>query len=306
MRRPPRPLDPRPRPRVSPALLRWLDALLEEDRVPHDRTTRRLLPSSEPGQAEIVAQANGTLSGAAVAAALGRRAGVRVKLRRRDGGRVRSGQAVLELSGDLRRILGAERTMLNLVMHLSGVATLTRRAVAAAGSAHGGPLVMATRKTLPGLRDLEKQAVVDGGGFPHRRDLAGAVLVKRPHLELVPMAVALGRARDRGGFVEVEVTTPGEAVEAARLGANAVLVDNLAPAEAARVVRALQRTRLRRRVWVELSGGISVRNLPRYRRVGADAVSLGSLTHSAPALPFHLVLRGTRPPPRRVKRAADL
>jgi nicotinate-nucleotide pyrophosphorylase (carboxylating) len=204
---------------------------------------------------------------------------------------------VLRLRGDARRILAAERTILNFVMHASGVASATRRAVDAARGAHPPLEVRATRKTLPGLRDLEKAAVVHGGGRPHRRDLSDAVLIKNNHLALVPLLEAVRRARARarpGERIEVEVRSRAQAVAAARAGAEVLLLDNVPPRVARAIVRALERSGLRRGCFIELSGGITPERVARYRSVGADAVSLGGITHSAPALPFHLTLRTDR------------
>jgi nicotinate-nucleotide pyrophosphorylase (carboxylating) len=233
----------------------------------------------------------------AAAAATARALGLTVVAAARDGSRVRPGTVVLRLRGDGRRLLAAERTLLNFLMHASGVATATRRAVDRARGTPRRLEVWATRKTLPGLRDLEKAAVVHGGGRPHRRDLSDAILIKNNHLQLVPLPEALRRAlaaADPGDRVQVEVRTVGEALRAARAGAPALLVDNASPARARAVVRALERAGLRRGRWVEVSGGITPETVGRYRSVGADAVSLGSLTHSAPALPFHLTLRTVR------------
>ena len=266
---------------------------LREDRAGHDRTTRYLLDRPVAAEARVVAQASGVLSGIAAARAAARAQGLRVLDARPDGGRVRPGMVVLRLRGDARRILAAERTILNFVMHASGVATATARAVAGARGANRRLEVWATRKTLPGLRDLEKAAVMHGGGRPHRRDLADAVLIKNNHLALVPLAEAVRRARARarpGEPIQVEVRTRAEALTAVRAGADALLLDNLTPRAARAVVRALERAGLRRGRWVELSGGITPERVGTYRSVGADAVSLGGITHSAPALPFHLTL----------------
>jgi nicotinate-nucleotide pyrophosphorylase (carboxylating) len=237
-----------------------------------------------------------------VARATARTLGLTVVRAERDGTRVRPGTVVLRLRGDARRILAAERTILNFLMHASGVATETRRAVEGTKGARRPLEVWATRKTLPGLRDLEKAAVVHGGGYPHRRDLSDAVLIKNNHLALLslPNAVARARARARPGeSVEVEVRTATQAVTAARAGADALLLDNVSPRRAREIVATLERKELRRGRWVELSGGITPERVPLYRSVGADAVSLGGLTHSAPALPFHLILRSTPPLRRR-------
>jgi len=270
---------------------------LAEDRADRDRTTRALFPVPVPAVARVVAQASGVLSGVAAARAVARAAGVRVTAARPDGARVRRGTVVLRLAGDARRILGAERTVLNLLMHASGVASATARAVRAAQGGRRRLEVWGTRKTAPGLRDLDKAAIAHGGGVPHRRDLSDALLVKNNHLALLPLPEAVRRARAAarpGERVEVEVRTAAEALRAARAGADALLVDNATPARARGIVRALERAGLRRGRWVELSGGISPESIRRYRRVGADAASLGALTHSAPALPFHLVLEPSR------------
>jgi nicotinate-nucleotide pyrophosphorylase (carboxylating) len=270
---------------------------LAEDRASRDRTSRAVVPASARAEAWVVAQAAGVLSGGAVAAEVARAAGASVRILARDGTRIRPGRRVLRLSGPARSLLAAERTLLNVVVHASGVATATDRAVRATRGAPQPLEVWATRKTLPGLRDLEKAAVVHGGGRPHRRDLSDAILVKNNHLALVPLERAVRRARSAarsGERVQVEVRSATEAIRAARAGADAILIDNASPARARAIVRALERSRLRRGRWVEISGGVTLENVGRYRRAGADAVSLGALTHSARALPFHLVLRPAR------------
>jgi nicotinate-nucleotide pyrophosphorylase (carboxylating) len=276
-----------------PGALGSVRRALAEDRAHRDRTTLALFPRPTRGRAVISAQAAGVVAGISVALVTARAHGICARPLIRDGEPVRSGQAVLVLQGDLRRILSAERTMLNFLMHLSGVATATARAVRAAGSDRGGPVVLATRKTLPGLRDLEKWAVVLGGGQPHRRDLASGLLVKNNHLAAIPLEDAVQRLRSAAGaraYVEVEVRSASEALRAVRAGASAILVDNRSPREARVIVSALKRAGIRDRVGIELSGGITPENVGAYRDVGADAVSLGSLTHSASALPFHLTV----------------
>jgi nicotinate-nucleotide pyrophosphorylase (carboxylating) len=253
------------------------------------------VPADRRATARLVAQAPGVLSGSRVAARVARRAGLTVRRRRPEGSTLARGTVVLELSGPAGRVLAAERTILNYLMHLSGVASATRAAVAAAG---GRLEVLGTRKTVPGLRDLEKAAIVHGGGAPHRRDLSDALLVKRPHLALVgiepAVRSALAAARGRSP-VEVEVASLAEVRAAIDAGARRLLLDNVGPRGARRIVRALEREGRRRGVWIEVSGGITSATLARYRGSGVDAASLGCLTHSAPALPFHLVVvRGGR------------
>ncbi|MCI4343734.1 MAG: carboxylating nicotinate-nucleotide diphosphorylase [Thermoplasmata archaeon] len=283
--------------RPRPSYVALARTALAEDRSSHDRTTRAVLRPRVRARALVLAQATGVLSGGTAARAVARAAGLKVRLDVRDGTVVRPGLVVMTLEGDGHRIFAAERSILNVLMHASGIATATARAVRGTRGSRGRLEVWATRKTLPGLRDLEKAAVEDGGGFPHRRDLSDGWLIKTNHLSFVPLETAIARVRRRarrGERVEVEVRTPDEAVRAARAGADALLIDNASPTRARQIVRALERVGLRAGHWVELSGGITPETVGRFRRVGADAVSLGSLTHSAAALPFHLRLEPVR------------
>jgi len=282
-----------PRPKDN-GYARLVQVALAEDRVARDRTTRAVLPRPVPAEGLVLAQRRGIVSGGRAAALAARSVGLRVARALPDGTAVRPGTVVLVVRGDARTILRVERTVLNLLMHASGVASATARAVRAAGRGPRALRVLATRKTLPGLRDLEKEAVVHGGGLPHRRDLSEGILVKSNHLALVRVEEAVARARRHARPrepVEVEVRTVPEALRAARAGADVLLVDNAPPRRARAIARALVAAGLRSRLSLELSGGITAENLARYRSVGADAASLGSLTHSAPALPFHLRLR---------------
>ena len=266
----------------------YFRALLEEDRWRADRTSQAVVPRGLVARAEIVAERPGRLSGLGAARRLAHAAGLRAVGRLRDGDPVRRGDKVLQLSGPARRILAAERTILNLMMHLSGVATATSLAVREAHRRAPGFKILATRKTLPGLRDLEKQAVVDGGGLPHRRDLSSAILIKNTHLTWVPVVEAVRRARAKAGGrpVQVEVRAADDARAAVAAGARQLLIDNQSPRVVRRVVLGLGLARAG--VFVEVSGGITLRNVGRFAATGADGASLGALTHSAPALPFHL------------------
>ncbi|MCI4335593.1 MAG: carboxylating nicotinate-nucleotide diphosphorylase [Thermoplasmata archaeon] len=284
-----RPYVPLPRD-LDPQLRR----ALAEDRVADDRTSRAVLPPGTQLVADVVAQGAGVLSGAAVAERLAQLQGLRSRRLCRDGDRLVRGTRVLELRGDARRVLGVERTLLNYLMHLSGVASQTSRAVVAA---RGRLTILGTRKTVPGLRDLEKAAIVHGGGQPHRRDLSDALLIKSNHLAAVELGLAIARARRgaRGRPIEVEVRSLAQARAAVAAGARSVLIDNAGPRGAQRIVSGLERLGLRRGLTIELSGGLTDRTIGRYLRVGADSASLGSLTHSVTAVPFHLVVRRVRP-----------
>jgi nicotinate-nucleotide pyrophosphorylase (carboxylating) len=268
---------------------------LREDRADLDLTTRLVLPSRVRAQGVVIAQAHGVLSGIRPAKRTAERLGLRVERSMADGSPIRPGDRVLELYGDARAILAAERTMLNFLMHLSGVATSTAEAVRQARGAGPGVQVRATRKTLPGLRILEKLAVIDGGGDPHRQDLASAVLVKSSHLDLLgagrwsTIEQAIKEAPEVAWTVEVR--SPTEARRAVAAGVRSLLLDNAGPSGAKAVLRTLRDVPARRRVTVELSGGITHDNIAAHARTGANSVSLGAITHSAPALPFHLEIR---------------
>ncbi|MDE1819249.1 MAG: carboxylating nicotinate-nucleotide diphosphorylase [Euryarchaeota archaeon] len=283
-------LAPRP---LSAAVRRWLS----EDRTRQDITSRLAIPPRTAAHGLVVAQAKGVMSGIPPVLEIARQLGLHARPLLREGSRVRAGDAVLEVWGDARKLLASERTMLNVLMHLSGVATATARGVESVRRSGGRTLVAATRKTLPGLRDLEKAAVVHGGGDPHRRDLSSTVLVKNNHLALVPLRELLRCLRSqkaRGVSVIVEARSVRDAMTAAREGADRLLLDNMSPQRVRALIRALQSAGLRDGVVVEVSGGIDPKSVRRYARTGADVASMGSLTHSAPALPYHLVVRPAR------------
>jgi nicotinate-nucleotide pyrophosphorylase (carboxylating) len=278
---------------LPPGTSELLRRALREDRWNHDVTTRALFPKPLPGRARVIAQGAGVLSGVEAARELARLGGLQSSVRLADGSPVHRGTVVLELSGDLRRVFAVERTLLNVVMHLSGVATETARIVRKANQTRPGFRILATRKTLPGLRGLEKAAVVHGGGEPHRQDLSDAVLIKSNQLALIPLDVAVRRARARVrdlDRIQVEVRSLGQAQAAIAAGARRILVDNQSPATVRRIVRGVRKMRGGAGAEVEVSGGIDLENIPAYARTGANAASLGRLTHSASALPFHLVV----------------
>lgn len=202
-----------------------------------------------------------------------------------DGARVSGGTRLLEIIGSARSMLIVERTMLNLLSHMSGIATATAELVAIVKHAQGRARVACTRKTLPGLRYFEKKAVELGGGDTHRLRLDDAVLIKDNHLSLSgPLSDSVRTARSKVSFtrkIEVEVTERGQAVEAAKAGADIILLDNMEPGEVRNTVSLLERKKLRSRILLEASGRINKHNIADYARTGVDVVSVGSITHSA-------------------------
>ncbi|HEX9698568.1 MAG TPA: carboxylating nicotinate-nucleotide diphosphorylase [Acidobacteriota bacterium] len=274
-----------------------LAAFLDEDLAGGDLTSEAVVAEDRSARGTVRAGAAGILAGVEECLALGEIAGVSVEARRGDGDTVAPGDVVLELTGSARAILGLERTLLNLLSHMSGVATVTRRAVDAVAACHRGggspqpPRIAATRKTLPGLRRLQKKAVVIGGGLPHRFDLGEAVLIKDNHLAVEPdIATAVARARQAIGTapIEIEVETAADAVVAARAGADRLLLDNMPPAGVREVVAALQSAGLRNGRLLEASGGITMKNVCEYADTGVDWISMGMLTASPAPIDFSL------------------
>jgi len=207
-----------------------------------------------------------------------------------DGSAVVAGSVVATVTGSLRSILTAERTALNFLGHLSGVATTARQYVHVVSAANPNTRVLDTRKTTPGLRALEKAAVRAGGAFNHRGNLSEAVLVKDNHLGGLSIAEAVTRARQwwPGRMVEVECDRADQVTEAVKAGAAAVLLDNMSPAEVASCVALVRATGPG--VLVEVSGGVTLDSAPRYAAAGADLISVGAITHSAPVLDLGLDL----------------
>lgn len=278
------------RPRLSPAawkpLLRL--ALAEDLGRDGDLTTRHFVPADARLRARVVAREPGVICGLAVAAAAFKACAprARVRLLARDGDRVRPGRAVLEVSGG-RGILTAERTALNFLQRLSGVATLTR---AFADRARGTRArIYDTRKTLPGWRALDKYAVACGGGANHRMGLYDAAMVKDNHWGrgLEAGAASLRRARP-GVPLIVEVDRPSQIARALALRPAVLLLDNLRGPRLAREIRRIRR--LAPRVRIEVSGGVALSEVRALARLGPDRISIGRLTHSAPALDLGLDL----------------
>ncbi|MGH9127761.1 MAG: carboxylating nicotinate-nucleotide diphosphorylase [Acidimicrobiales bacterium] len=205
-----------------------------------------------------------------------------------DGCAVGPGDVLCSVEGPLRSILTAERTALNFLCQLSGVATLTRAFVEAAGAASATTRILDTRKTTPGLRCLEKAAVRAGGGLNHRGSLSEGVMLKDNHLRGCSIASLVSEAFRRwpGRLVEVECESPEQVSEAARAGATVVMCDNVSPAEVSACVALL--AGVSPRPLLEVSGRVSLDNVAAYAAAGADLISVGAITHSAAALDIGL------------------
>jgi nicotinate-nucleotide pyrophosphorylase (carboxylating) len=265
---------------------------LREDLGAGDRTTQRVVPSRARGIGTIVAKDPLVLCGLPLAREVFRRLDPAVRFRklRAEGSFVRAGTPVARVEGRAASILTGERTALNFLQHLSGIATFTRRCVRLS---RGRCRIRDTRKTHPGLRELEKYAVRIGGGENHRLRLDDGILIKHNHWRISGgVAESVRRARRAGGArprrpIQVEVSTLRDLCAAIEAGADGVLLDNLSPRQ---VRRALDVAR--HRVHVEVSGGITPGSLARFAALRPDAISLGALTHSAPWVDLALRLQG--------------
>ncbi len=252
-----------------------------------DLTSSAVVPTDARGSGRFVARRAGVVAGTAAAGEVFRQVDpeVTVTWLVADGDAINEGDELGRVAGSAGSILVAERTALNLLCHCSGIATLTRRFVAAVEGT--GARIRDTRKTLPGLRALEKAAVRAGGGFNHRESLSDAVLIKDNHLAHLTLRDAVERARAHwpGRIVEVECDTLEQVGEAKAVGPDLVLLDNMAPDEVAEAVAVLGGA-----VPVEVSGGVDLETAHAYGEAGADYVSVGAITHSAPALDLALDL----------------
>jgi nicotinate-nucleotide pyrophosphorylase (carboxylating) len=264
-----------------------IKAWIAEDVGRGDRTTEAVIPPEAVGRARIEAREPALVAGLDIALGCFHAAGggVEAKDLAPDGTSVSQGDVVARLEGSLRSILTGERTALNLLARLSGVATLTSRFVAVVS---GAPVrIVDTRKTTPGLRALEKYAVRVGGGSNHRHGLDDGVLIKDNHIVAAGSLVeAVRRARagvPHGLKVEVEVTSLEELDEAVSAGADAVLLDNMSPEQTVESV-----ARAGGKVILESSGGITLDNVKEYAAAGVDLISIGVLTHSAQSIDFAL------------------
>lgn len=254
---------------------------IREDAPWGDVTSETVVPDVTC-RAVVRAKSQGIVAGLSEARRLFEHFGVTVRERSADGRAVAPGTVLLDLDGPARAILLVERTALNIIGRMSGIATRTREAVEAVRAVSPDVRVAATRKTAPGLRVLDKKAVILGGGDPHRYTLSDMVLIKDNHLALTPLAEAIRRAKKESLYrvVEVEVETVEDAVTAAGAGADIVLLDNMPPDTVREAVRALAGRGLRGRLTLEVSGGVGEDTLAGYAATGVDIISMGALTHT--------------------------
>jgi nicotinate-nucleotide pyrophosphorylase (carboxylating) len=275
-----------------------IDAALQEDIGPGDITTEAMVRAEQLARGTFVAHQDGVVAGLILLEPIFHKVDVMAKLQllARDGGRVRPGQELAWVECHSRAVLAGERAALNFLQRLSGIASYARRCVDLVDGT--GVRILDTRKTVPGWRHLEKYAVRCGGAVNHRMGLYDMVLIKENHQEISHHTLreaveAARRSIAAGVLIEVEVHDLANALGAVEAGADVVMLDNMGADAIRRGVTTIRQAeaRLGRKVIIELSGGIHVGNLRDFAQLGADWISLGAITHSAPALDISLDIK---------------
>ena len=250
--------------------------------------TSVLLPKKKI-KAKIISRQEGVLAGVKFAGDIFRLKGCNVKIIKKDGAKLKSNQIILQISGNAGTVLSCERTALNLLSRMSGIATQTNFLVSKIRKINKKTKLYSTRKTAPGLRFFDKEAIMIGGGHKHRMSLNDMVMIKDNHLLVTnSMEGIIKNARKRHKHVEVEVENQRDAILAASSGATIVMLDNFSPVQIKKTITALQKKKLRNKVKLEASGGINSKNISAYAKTGVDIISVGYITNSVKGLDLSL------------------
>jgi len=272
-------------------IFRKFSEWLAED-IPFWDVTSEIIPPRVLCEAVVMAKEDGVSACCEDMAPILEKMGFTVKVLKKSGEEFRKGDQIIWIKGDMRKLMGIERLLLNILSHVFGVATLTRAFVEKARKINPNVRIAATRKVKPGFQYFEKKAIKAAGGDTHRLSLSDMILIKENHLKYFDsIGEAVRRARELASFskkIEVEVTDAEEAVEAVEAGADIVMLDNCTPEKVRIAIEKLREKGLRNRVLVEVSGGIKFENLEEYVEAGPDIISSGELTHSARAVDVSL------------------
>lgn len=265
---------------------------VKEDCPYWDETTNILVPGDLVVEATIYAKSKGIVACVDDLAVILQKLGLEIKEKICDGSRVKPGDKIMVLQGNARKILVVERTLLNLLMHCSGVATTTYMFIEKIRRVRPGIRIAATRKIMPGLRYFVKKAVQVVGGDPHRLGLSDMVLIKDNHIKIIgDVARAVRIVREKTSFskkIEVEVENIEDAIKAVEAGADIIMLDNFNPEDVGKVIEELKHRGLRDKVLIEVSGGITLDNIVEYAKYDIDVISIGRITHSPQALDLSL------------------
>jgi len=268
---------------VKKELLRFLS----EDAHTDDITSALL--ANKKINAKIISRDDGIIAGVKFAKDVFKLKGIHVKLFKADGSKIKANQKILQITGNSRDILSCERTVLNLLSRMSGIATQTNFLVKQIKKHSKKTKLYSTRKTAPGLRHFDKEAVKIGGGYKHRLSLNDMVMIKDNHLSLSnSMEDLIKKARRKHKRVEVEVENQNDSILAAKCGATVIMLDNFSPTQIKKTIASLEKKKLRDKVRLEASGGINAKNITAYAKTGVDMISVGSVTNSVIGLDLSL------------------
>jgi len=268
---------------IKKELLRFISEDIQSGDV-----TSVLLPKKKI-KAKIISRQEGILAGIKFARDVFHLKGCNVKIIKKDGAKLKSNQIILQISGNAGTVLSCERTALNLLSRMSGIATQTNFLVSKIRKINTKTKLYSTRKTAPGLRFFDKEAIMIGGGHKHRMSLNDMVMIKDNHLLVTnSMEGIIKNARKRHKHVEVEVENQRDAILAANSGATIAMLDNFSPVQIKKTITELQKKKLRNKVKLEASGAINSKNIAAYAKTGVDMISVGSITNSVKSLDLSL------------------
>ena len=264
-----------------------LSKFLAEDLGKGDITSN-LLPRKKI-KARIISRQDGIIAGVNYIKEIFSSKGCTVRIIKKDGDKTRSNQTILEISGLAQSVLSCERTALNLLSRMSGIATKTKKLVEKINVVNPRVKLYATRKTAPGLRFFDKEAVKIGGGEKHRMSLDQMIMIKDNHIAVAgSLPRLIIKARKKYKKIEVEVENQEDALLAASTGVNIIMLDNFSPKEIINTVNRLKKSKLRKQVKLEASGGINEKNIGSYAKTGIDMISVGEITNAVIGIDFSL------------------
>jgi nicotinate-nucleotide pyrophosphorylase (carboxylating) len=269
-----------------------LTHLLKDDIGQGDTTTMAIIPPNLTITAKIIAKETGIVAGITEATILAQHMNLKVKTNTTDGDTVKNRQLLMQITGDAQTILTIERTLLNLLSRMSGIATITHNLTKKIKTTNSQTKIAATRKTAPGLSYFDKKAITIGGGDTHRLHLDDMILIKDNHIAIIGTpAEAVKLAKKNASFskkIEVEITNTKDLLQVAKAGADIIMLDNFTPDEAKKAAEILKNAKLPHKILLEVSGNINNDTLLEYAQAQIDIISIGALTHSVKALDISL------------------
>ena len=268
--------------------------MIDEDIGFNDITTDALIPHDKIAEAKIISKDTGIVAGIEVVKPIFKEYGLEITTFKEDGDEIAMGDVILKIKGSARTILSLERTVLNLIMRMSGIATITSKMVLKVEDIGLNVKIAGTRKTSPSLHKFDKMAIAIGGGDTHRFRLDDMVLIKDNHKAVVgSISKAIELAKEKCSFtkkVEIEVETTEDAIIASSSGADIIMLDNMLPDDIKKTIATIEKENLRKNVLIEASGGIDEDNILEYAKSGVDIISVGFITHSVSSLDISLAI----------------